>query len=90
MRCYRDHIRLHLDPHLGHIPLDQLTVADFEAMFAAITERDNRTLAARNHPDPAVRGLRRGEAIGLREVDVDLMPGRLALCSRSLLSITPR
>jgi hypothetical protein len=76
MRCYRDHIRLYLDPHLGHIPLDQLTVADFEAMFAAITERDNRTLAARNHPDPAVRGLRRGEAIGCGRWMSTWMPGR--------------
>jgi hypothetical protein len=60
LRCYHDHIRLYLEPHLGHIPLDELTVAHFETMYAAIAERDTRIRHARASGDPTVRASVKG------------------------------
>lgn len=44
---YTSHIRHHLTPRIGHIRLDQLSVADLTEMFDAI-EADNETIAAEN------------------------------------------
>lgn len=60
LRCYREHIDHYLKPHLGHIRLDQLTVGHLQAMFDAITGRDNTTRAARASADPAVRATVKG------------------------------
>jgi integrase len=60
VRSYEDHIRLYLKPHLGHIRLDQLTAGHFEAMFAAITDREEQIIAARRSADPTVRATARG------------------------------
>ena len=36
VRAYASHIRVHLIPHLGHIPLEQLTIRDVETMCDAL------------------------------------------------------
>lgn len=60
-QSYTDHIRLYLKPHLGHVRLDQLTVAHFETMYTAINQRDQHIHAARTSSDPAVRASVRGK-----------------------------
>ena len=39
VRAYESHVRLYLLPHLGGIPLAELSAADVAAMFAAIARR---------------------------------------------------
>ena len=53
--AYEGHIRNHLSPHLGHIPIDELRVAHIQAMFDAITDRNTEVDLARQSGDPAVR-----------------------------------
>lgn len=133
VQAYENHIRVHLIPHLGHIPLEDLSIADVEQMSDRLLADDcrlsvasvHRVLAALNsalnaavrsglieanparfvdlprisgvrpqawsaeelmeflsltesdplHPLYALlglRGLRRGEALGLRWANVDL------------------
>jgi integrase len=52
---YEGHIRNYLEPHLGHIPIDELRVAHIQAMFDAIAERNTALAANRSSPDPVVR-----------------------------------
>jgi len=51
---YASHVRIHLNPHLGHLPLARLNSADIEAMFAAITRRNRQILDDRGSTDQAV------------------------------------
>ncbi len=52
--------RIHLLPHLGHIPVDQLRVHHVQAMFDAIGERNIEIDLARESDDPAIRASVRG------------------------------
>ena len=61
--AYESHIRVHLDPHLGHIPLHQLRPGHIQAMFAAITDRNTAITAARASGDPAARAAARGQRV---------------------------
>ncbi|WP_159104788.1 tyrosine-type recombinase/integrase [Plantactinospora sp. BB1] len=53
---YASHVRVHLDPHLGHLPLARLNSAHIEAMFATITGRNRQILEDRASADPARAG----------------------------------
>ena len=55
LRGYESHIRVHLIPHLGHIPIDQLRVSHLQAMFDAIADRNTKIEIARSSDDPATR-----------------------------------
>ncbi|MGK5680166.1 site-specific integrase [Actinoplanes sp. URMC 104] len=54
-RSYDGHLRNHLEPHLGHIPLEKLSVGHIKAMFTAITDRNIAIETARDSDDPSVR-----------------------------------
>jgi integrase len=60
-QIYAGHIRLYLTPHLGHIPLDGLRIGHIQAMFTAITTRNQDLADARRSTDPAVRAGVRGQ-----------------------------
>ncbi|MCW3845111.1 site-specific integrase [Micromonospora yasonensis] len=57
---YASHIRIHLVPHLGDIPLVKLRVEHIEAMFTAIADRNTAIEIARQSDDPAIRDSARG------------------------------
>ncbi|MGA8116025.1 MAG: tyrosine-type recombinase/integrase [Actinocatenispora sp.] len=52
---YRDHLRHHLIPHLGQIPLQALRTPHIQAMFTTLEERNTQIRADRDSSDPAVR-----------------------------------
>lgn len=52
---YESHIRVHLIPHLGDLPLDKIRPRHVRAMFAAIEAQNTDLLAKKASPDPAVR-----------------------------------
>lgn len=52
LRGYESHIRVHLRPALGHIPLDELRVSDIDALFAAIGARNERIAAGTEEGRP--------------------------------------
>jgi integrase len=54
---YESHVRVHLNPHLGHLRLYRLNTAHIEAMFATIARRNQEILEARMSADPAVAKL---------------------------------
>jgi integrase len=60
VRAYESHIRVHLIPHLGGIPLEKLRVEHIEAMFTAIADRNTAIEIARQSDDPEVRAAVRG------------------------------
>jgi integrase len=53
---YTSHIRLWLNPHLGHYRLDVLNVDHVSRMFDAMAERNDAITAAKASDDPEVRG----------------------------------
>ncbi|SEB46749.1 Site-specific recombinase XerD [Amycolatopsis tolypomycina] len=57
---YSSHIRLWLEPYLGHYRLDALTVEHVAGMFDAMAERNDAILAARASDDPQIRKSVRG------------------------------
>ncbi|MFY1658794.1 site-specific integrase [Micromonospora sp. WMMD1274] len=59
-RHYGCHIRVHLIPHLGDIPLVKLRVEHISAMFTAITDRNAAIEIARHNEDPQIRATVRG------------------------------
>src|SRR5216683_2283673 len=62
VRSYEPHIRLYFKPHIGHIRLNRLRVADVASVFDAIDERNDAIAQARASGDPtqlaAVNGRR--------------------------------
>jgi len=52
-RSYEAHVRLYYRPHIGHIRLNRLRVADVASMFDAIDERNDAIAQARASGDPA-------------------------------------
>ncbi|MEU7756728.1 tyrosine-type recombinase/integrase [Micromonospora sp. NPDC049171] len=58
---YASHIRIHLVPHLGAIPLVKLRVEHIEAMFTAIADRSTAIEVARQSDDAAIRASVRGQ-----------------------------
>lgn len=54
-RAYGCHIRIHLIPHLGHIPLVKLQVEHIARMFAAIEDHNITIQIARQSEDPQIR-----------------------------------
>ncbi len=60
---YEGHIRNYLEPHLGHIPIDELRVGHIHAMFEAVAERNTVVAAARHGDDPAARARVTGERV---------------------------
>ncbi|GIM90163.1 site-specific integrase [Paractinoplanes toevensis] len=59
-RAYGCHIRVHLIPHLGAIPLVKLRVEHIAAMFTAITDFNTAIEIARQSADPQIRATVRG------------------------------
>ncbi|GAA2523384.1 tyrosine-type recombinase/integrase [Pilimelia columellifera] len=59
-RSYEGHLRLYLVPHLGTVRLDKLRVGHLDAMFDAITERNDQITTFRASRDEAKRALVRG------------------------------
>ncbi|HEX8347261.1 MAG TPA: site-specific integrase [Actinoplanes sp.] len=57
---YATHIRVHLVPHLGHIPIDRLRVDHLQAMFDGIDDRNVQLDIARSSDDPEVRASVKG------------------------------
>lgn len=61
-RNYGTHIHLWLNPHLGHHPLDKLSIDHVSAMFDAMAERNDEIEAAHASGDPEriaeVKGIR--------------------------------
>lgn len=60
VRAYSIHIRRWLTPHLGHIPLNKLTVDHVADLFDTIAERNDDIEAARASDDPQIRASVRG------------------------------
>lgn len=60
LRSYGTHIRVHLVPHLGHIPLHKLRNSHIEAMFNAIADRNIQIDVARSSDDAEVRASVKG------------------------------
>ena len=54
-RSYESHIRLYLRPYLGHIPVEELRIADISDMFDLIEEFNPRIDEMRASKDPATR-----------------------------------
>jgi integrase len=52
---YASDIRLYLKPHLGHIPVEELRVADISGMFDDIEDYNELIRQARAGNDPALR-----------------------------------
>lgn len=64
-RSYAGHIKNHLVPHLGHIPLQRLGVDDINHMLGKIVERNAEIEAARPSDDPQTRaGVKGNRTIG--------------------------
>ena len=59
-RGYASHIRLYYAPHIGHIRIDRLRVADVASVFEAIDELNDIITEARKNGDPAVRAKVKG------------------------------
>lgn len=57
---YETHIRVHLIPHLGHIPIDRLRVGHLQSMFDSISDRNLQVDLARCSDDVQVRASVRG------------------------------
>ncbi|WP_112603285.1 tyrosine-type recombinase/integrase [Micromonospora noduli] len=57
---YESHIRVHLVPHLGHIPIDRLRVGHLQSMFDSISDRNLQIDIARRSDDVQVRASVRG------------------------------
>ncbi|TMR23804.1 tyrosine-type recombinase/integrase [Actinomadura geliboluensis] len=65
LRSYRTHITTHLNPVIGDIRLDRLRVADVQAVFDAIDERNEAITRARESGDPEARAQVKGaRAVG--------------------------
>ncbi|MEO3824560.1 site-specific integrase [Actinomadura sp. B10D3] len=60
IRSYRTHITVHLEPVIGHIRLDRLRVADVQAVFDTIDERNETITRAREAADPGLRAQVKG------------------------------
>src|SRR3954452_22106655 len=60
---YAGHIRNHLIPQLGHLPVDELRVGHIQAMFDAIADRNTAVQIARASDDPASRAAVNGMRI---------------------------
>ncbi|GAA4635142.1 tyrosine-type recombinase/integrase [Actinoallomurus vinaceus] len=52
---YASDVRLYLKPHLGHIPVAELRVADISEMFDAIEEYNDLIRETRSSNDPTLR-----------------------------------
>lgn len=61
--AYASHIRLYLDPQIGHIRVDKLQAADVADVFEAIDELNETILAARASGDPALRAKVKGRRL---------------------------
>ncbi|WP_372491786.1 tyrosine-type recombinase/integrase [Nocardiopsis dassonvillei] len=60
---YAGHLRNHLIPHLGQLPLNKLQARHVEAMFATIEENNEHVLECRESSDPQVRAQVKGKRI---------------------------
>jgi integrase len=60
LRGYQDHIRLYLIPHLGSVPIQDLSTRHIEAMYAALEQRNAEIRAGRASTDAVVRARYRG------------------------------
>jgi len=52
---YESHIRVHIIPHLGHLPVDKIRPRHIRAMLQAIQASNTELLAAKASADPQVR-----------------------------------
>lgn len=57
LRSYEGHIRLYLIPGLGHLMLDELSVAHLTDFYDIVAEENELLAAARRHPDHAIRAV---------------------------------
>ena len=73
---YAGHIRNHLIPHLGHLPVDELRVGHIQHMFDTIADRNTAVEIARTSGDPAlqasVKGLRITSAATMHRIRATL------------------
>jgi hypothetical protein len=63
VRSYEPHIRLYFKPHIGHIRLNRLRVADVASVFDAIDERNDAIVQARASGDLAQPDAAKGRRI---------------------------
>jgi Phage integrase, N-terminal SAM-like domain len=63
VRSYEPHIRLYFKPHIGHIRLNRLRVADVSSVFDAIDERNDAIVQARASADLAQPDAAKGRRI---------------------------
>ena len=54
------HVRLHYQPHIGHVRIDRLRVSDVASVFEAIDELNDTITEARSSGDPALRATVKG------------------------------
>jgi integrase len=59
-RSYQDHINKYWTPHLGQVPLQELTAAHIQSVFATIEAHNAEITAARNSTAPIVRDAVKG------------------------------
>jgi hypothetical protein len=59
-RSYANHIHLYLKPHLGHLLLERLRVADVDRVFEAIDDLNDLITRARESGDPQLRARVKG------------------------------
>ncbi|BCL14650.1 tyrosine-type recombinase/integrase [Micromonospora sagamiensis] len=59
-RSYQDHITKYWTPHLGQVPLQELTAAHIESVFTTIEAHNAEILAAKTSPVPKVRAAVKG------------------------------
>ncbi|GAB3862153.1 hypothetical protein GCM10027610_105900 [Dactylosporangium cerinum] len=62
-RNYESHIRLHLNPYLGHLRIDRLRPTHIDAMYDAIDERNSVIATLRASRDSAVRDRVKGQRV---------------------------
>ena len=63
VRSYAAHIRLYYQPHIGHIRIDRLRVADVASVFDAIDESNDAITEARATADPRLLAAARSRRI---------------------------
>ncbi|MFC0532105.1 tyrosine-type recombinase/integrase [Phytohabitans kaempferiae] len=90
---YESHIRVHLTPHLGTIPLVRLRVEDIEAMYDAIMDRNTAIEIARQSEDAqtraSVKGIRTTGPATMNRIRATLRKALNDAITRRLIEFNP-
>jgi len=62
-RSYAAHVRLYWQPHIGHIRIDRLRVADVASVFDAIDEHNDTVTDVRASDEPRPRAAAKGRRV---------------------------